>query len=169
MRLPILLSVLAIAVAADARADSPRTVVFDLELIDMSLEAARGENPDQTHRIEIATAELRRLLAESGQVDLVELSPKAEEIRRNAPLHRCNGCEDEIARSLGAELEVVSLVQKTSNLILNFSVAIKDLRAEKVIRAGSVDIRGNNDEMWLRGVRWLVKNRLLATPIAADR
>jgi hypothetical protein len=34
-----------------------------------------------------------------------------------------------------------------------------------VVRAGQVDIRGNNDEMWLRGVRWLVKNRLLTEPL----
>jgi hypothetical protein len=28
-------------------------------------------------------------------------------------------------------------------------------------RVMSTDIRGNTDETWLRGIRWLAKNRLL--------
>jgi hypothetical protein len=60
---------------------------------------------------------------------------------------------------------VSGIVQKTSNLILSFAITVKDVRSGKVIRAGQVDIRGNNDESWLRGVRWVVKNRLLAEPL----
>ncbi|MDI4666973.1 DUF3280 domain-containing protein [Xanthobacter autotrophicus] len=31
-----------------------------------------------------------------------------------------------------------------------------------MVRGGQVDIRGNTDESWLRGVRYLMKNRILA-------
>ncbi len=57
------------------------------------------------------------------------------------------------------------IIQKTSNLILSFAVVIKDVKTGKTIRGGQVDIRGNTDDTWLRGVRWIVKNRLLAEPL----
>ena len=157
--------VAAFLAAAPAQAQPLKTAVFDLEVIDMSLEAGRAGDADLARRVDASTAELRRLLAESGQVQLVDLSSRADEIRQKAPLRNCNGCEEDIARGLGADLEVVSIIQKTSNLILSFAVTVKDLRTDKVIRTGQVDIRGNTDDNWLRGVRWIVKNRLLATPL----
>ena len=169
MRVSVLFLAAASAITASAQAQPFKAAVFDIELIDTSLEAGRGENADQTRRIDLASAELRRLLAESDQVRIVDLAPRAAEIREKAPFNKCNGCEEDIARALGADLEVTSIVQKTSNLILSFAVTVKDLRTDKAIRAGQVDIRGNTDENWLRGVRWLVKNRLLATPLAESR
>ena len=165
MRLNLLFLVAACLMAAPAQAQPPKIAVFDLELIDTSLEAGRGGDPDVARRIAMSTAELRRLLAESGQVQVIDLAPRADEIEKKAPLRNCNGCEEDIARGLGADLEVVSIIQKTSNLILSFAVTVKDLRTDKVIRTGQVDIRGNTDDNWLRGIRWVVKNRLLATPL----
>ncbi len=142
-----------------------KAVVFDLELLDTSYESERGERPDQTRRLDIASAELRRLLSESGQLRLVDLSLQASRIRKESPLFKCNGCDEDIARDMGADIEVTSVVQKTSNLILSFSATIKDVPSGRILRAGSVDIRGNTDEMWLRGIGWLVRNRLLQTPL----
>ena len=164
-----LLCVLATAAAAAEPAKSAAktaatTAVFDIELLNMSQEP---ERPDEAQRVALATDELRRLLKASDEIALVDLQPRADEIRAKAPLFRCNGCEQDIARELGADLAVSGLVQKTSNLILSFLVTIKDARSGRVVRAGQVDIRGNTDEMWLRGVRWLVKNRLLAEPLPA--
>jgi hypothetical protein len=163
-----LVSLIAVALFAGAAAAQPRTAaVFDLELVDTSQEAAAGERADQTRRIELASEELRRLLAQSGELRILDLAELAPRIREKAPLHKCNGCDEDLAREAGAELVVSGIVQKTSNLILSFAVAIKDAKAGKTIRAGQVDIRGNTDETWLRGVRWLVRNRLLAEPLPA--
>lgn len=152
--------------ASLAEARPYRTAVFDMELVDTSLEGKiRGVRDDETRRIALATAELKRLLTASGQIELVDLQPKAAEIAEKSPLFKCNGCDQDIARALGAELEVSAVVQKTSNLILSFTISITDLRNQKVLRGGATDIRGNTDEMWLRGVRYLVKNRLLETPL----
>ena len=142
-----------------------KAAVFDLELVDTSQESERGERADQTRRLALASAELKRLLAQSDQLDLADLTPKAATIGDKSPLAKCNGCADDIARDLGADLAVTGVIQKTSNLILSFAVEIKDVRDGKFVRGGQVDIRGNTDETWLRGVRWLVKNRLLAEPL----
>jgi hypothetical protein len=115
--------------------------------------------------VALATAELRRLFTESGRLQLIDLAPQAETLRKREPLRNCNGCDEDIARALGADYQVLGLVQKTSNLILSFAITVKDVRSGHVVRAGQVDIRGNTDENWLRGVRWLVKNRLLTEPL----
>jgi hypothetical protein len=146
---------------------APRTAVFDFELLDMSQEAGQGPRADETHRLELASAELRSLLKSSGAVDLVDVTPQAAALQSKAPLYKCNGCDEDVAKALGADLAIAGFVQKTSNLILSFVVTVKDVRSGQVVRAGQADIRGNTDETWLRGVRWIVKNRLLAEPLPA--
>jgi hypothetical protein len=160
----VLALALALASFPAAAAEPAKIAIFDLELVDTSLEKG-ATLPDQDRRVALATAELRRLFTEAGRVALVDLAPQAETLRKREPLRNCNGCDEDIARALGADYEVLGFVQKTSNLILSFAVTVKDVRSGQVVRAGQVDIRGNNDEMWLRGVRWIVKNRLLTEPL----
>ena len=49
-----------------------------------------------------------------------------------------------------------------SDLILNINVHMVDVAARKLVFVRSVDIRGNADELWTRGITYLVKNYLLA-------
>ncbi|MEO7338269.1 MAG: DUF2380 domain-containing protein, partial [Caldimonas sp.] len=49
-------------------------------------------------------------------------------------------------------------VQKVSELILNVNVQIYDVKAQKVVFTKSVDMRGNEDESWMRAVRYLVRD-----------
>jgi hypothetical protein len=150
-------------------AQPAKAAIFDLELVDMSQEGERGERADQTARIALATAELRHLLAASGQFQIIDLVPHAATIRERSPVFRCYGCAEELALAAGADIAVTGIVQKTSNLILSFAIELKDARSGMPIRGGQVDIRGNTDETWLRGVRWIVKNRLLVEPLLPDR
>jgi hypothetical protein len=143
-----------------------KTAVFDLELLDTSQEgASNGVRADETDRLALASRELRNLLAASSGITLVDLAPEARAIRERAPLFKCSGCALDIAREAGADLAVSGYVEKTSNLILSFVVTMVDVQSGRQLRAAQVDIRGNTDEMWLRGVRWMVKNRLLAEPL----
>ena len=63
-------------------AEPPKAAVFDLELVDTSQEGERGERADQTARIALASAELRRLLADSGQLHVVDLTLQGRSIER---------------------------------------------------------------------------------------
>jgi Protein of unknown function (DUF2380) len=150
-------------------AEPPKAAVFDLELVDTSQEGERGERADQTARIALASAELRRLLADSGQLQVVDLTSRAARIKDKSPFSKCNGCVEDLAREAGADLAVSGIVQKTSNLILSFVVEVREVNSGRRVRAGQVDIRGNTDETWLRGVRWIVKNRLLTEPLPEKR
>ena len=72
----------------------------------------------------------------------------------------CNGCEIDLARELGADRLAYGWVQKVSNLILNVNVVFEDVATGQTLQADSVDIRGNTDESWSRGLRYLVDERL---------
>jgi hypothetical protein len=51
-----------------------------------------------------------------------------------------------------------------SNLILNINLYTEDVRREKLIFGKSVDIRGNTDESWRRGLDYMLRNYLLREP-----
>jgi hypothetical protein len=73
----------------------------------------------------------------------------------------CGGCEFDYGDQLGADYAAWMVVQKVSDLILNINVYMADVAAGKLVFVHSVDIRGNTDESWTRGITYLVKNYLL--------
>lgn len=159
--MPLLAMAILLPFAAQA-AGTP-VAVFPFGLIDDSQEGEiDGVRADQTARLKLVTDELRRLLAEEGTYAPVDLSSIEGEIAKALPIDKCNGCEDALTKKVGAKLAIVATVQKVSNLILNLNLYFRDVERGKIIQAESVDIRGNTDESWLRGVRYLVKNRLFA-------
>jgi hypothetical protein len=162
----VIIGLCALGTSAAARAEPLRAAVFDVDFLDTSQEGeTRGSlRADETRRVELVGDILRRMLAERG-VTLVDLAPLRARIDKAAPLRSCNGCEVDLARDLGAQLAVTGLVQKVSNLIINLNVTVRDVRDGRSIRAGFVDIRGNTDESWLRGMSYLVRNRLSDPPL----
>jgi hypothetical protein len=150
--------------AGIAAAEPPRLAVFDFELIDTSLE---GPRPDQERRLRLLDAELRDQLARSGHFALVDIAPVRERLARGPALAGCKGCAIDLAQALGADLVLTGTVQKVSNLILNINLALREAPGGAPRFAASADIRGNTDESWLRGLRWLLRNRLLAQPEGA--
>jgi hypothetical protein len=162
--LVLLAAVLHEAVAASVAsvAAPARIAVFDFELIDSSLQGEiEGVDPADAARLRMIEAELREGLAASARFELVDTAPAAAQIDAAGYLWSCNGCETAIARRLDADLSLVGWVQKVSNLILNLNVVIRDAATREQMFASSVDIRGNTDESWRHGIRYLLKNRLL--------
>lgn len=155
-----------LAADAGARAGEPKTAaVFDFELIDTSLEGAmRGAQPAEQARLTLISKRLRELLAQSGRYAPVDIAPAAAAIESAGSLYGCNGCESDIAQQLGAELAIRGVVQKVSNLILNMTIYVTEAGTGGHVAGASVDIRGNTDESWLRGVSYIVRNRLAEIP-----
>lgn len=131
----LLLLLLAWACNATAAEGPKALVVADFELIDEMAEfTSEAQRRDDERRIVLASAELRKELDRRGLYRLT--SPTKSKAERIA---RC-------------------WVQKVSNLILNLNVEVRDAATDRIVYATSVDIRGNTDESWLRGVRRLVDN-----------
>lgn len=152
-----------VSAGTGTRADEVvRVAVFDFELIDTSLEGeVSGAREDEQKRLVLISDLLRRMLADSGRYDVVDIAPAAEKIAAAGYIHGCNGCDATIARELGAEQAMTGTVQKVSNLILNINVYVRDAETAKRLKAMSVDIRSNTDKSWSRGVSYIVRNRLL--------
>ena len=81
-----------------------------------------------------------------------------------AEISNCNGCERDFALEAGADWAAWGTVQKVSNLILNINVYMEDTRAKKMEFAKSVDIRGNTDESWQRGLDYMLRHYLFEEP-----
>jgi hypothetical protein len=144
-----------------ARAHVLRAAIFDFELIDTSLEGAtNGPRADETARLARLGDQLRALVTSSGKLEVVDIAPvRAEAHQTN--LQACGGCDADLARKLGAELAITGTVQKVSNLILNINLYARVVATKQPLVAMSVDIRGNTDQSWSRGLEYLVRTRFL--------
>src|ERR1700738_1526851 len=87
-----------------------------------------------------------------------------KEIASGPTISNCNGCQRRFAQMVGANWAAWGTVQKVSNLILNINVYMEDAVSGKMKFARSVDIRGNTDESWRRGLDYLLRNYLLREP-----
>jgi hypothetical protein len=134
-----------------------RIVLFDVELINTSLEPTR---PDEEARIVMAGELLREGFAARGDFEVVDPAPLAEDLARLGYLRSCNGCELRLAKRIDADLAGLAWVQKVSNLILNINLQVREVATGRLVYAGTVDIRGNTDESWQRGVRYLLERRI---------
>jgi TolB-like protein len=144
-----------------AQANAPKVAVFDFELVDTSLDGAtNGPRADETARLVRLGDELRRRLAQSDRVDVVDIGPVAAAARASN-LQACGGCDASLARKLGVKYSITGWVQKVSNLILNVNVVVRDAGTGKTVWGKSVDMRGNTDESWSRALDYLVRNYLL--------
>ena len=98
---------------------------------------------------------------DSGRYKLVRIPHDLQSAVAAAPINSCNGCERDFALRAGTDLAAWGTVQKVSNLILNINVYMEDAKAKKMIFVKSVDIRGNTDESWQRGLNYLLQHYLI--------
>ena len=144
-----------------ARAYTLRAAIFDFELIDTSLEGAtNGPRADETARLARLGDQLRTLVTKSGKLEIIDIAPVRAEAGK-ANLQACGGCDADFAQKLGAEVSITGTVQKVSNLILNINLYARVVATKQPLVAMSVDIRGNTDESWWRGLEYLVRTRFL--------
>jgi len=121
-----------------------------------------GPSPDEKRRLALAEADLKQRLGADGRYEIVDLAPLAEEIAQARPIQDCNGCEVGLATKAKAAVALTSVVHKISETHLSLTVVMIDVAQRKLLSTSNVLIQGNTDDSWLHGVRWLVRNRLLA-------
>jgi hypothetical protein len=142
-----------------AKEPSP-TAIFAFDLNDTSLQGeVQGHRADEQQRLAALDTQIRDILARSGCCTAMDLRDVAEQAR-GMDIKSCNGCDVALAQKVGAKISVTGWVQKVSNLILNINVVARNVSTGNVIEAGSVDIRGNTDESWSRGLAYLLRDRL---------
>ncbi len=149
----------AFAVLPGNAAPPQRIAFFGFALINTSPQPV---SEAEKQRLALIGDTLTQMLAASGRYSLVALPEGVKQkIAASADIASCNGCQIGWAREAGADLAVWGTVQKVSNLILNENVYMDDATTGTRDFTQSVDIRGNTDESWVRGIRYLLKHYLL--------
>lgn len=77
---------------------------------------------------------------------------------RHAVLYECVGCAQTLGQAAKTELVLMPWAQVVSQLIINLNVELRDVASDRVLLNKSVDLRGNNDDSWTRGVRYMVRD-----------
>ena len=134
-------------------------VLLDFELIDGTLDRASDEA--QRERLKKISDALREEFIARRFYTVLDNKPAEAlitDLESRFKLYDCNGCDAAIGRALGADRTLTAWVQKVSNLILNINIQIRDVQSGQVVLTRSVDIRGNTDVSWLRGVRYMTRS-----------
>jgi len=131
--------------------------VFPIEFVDTSGEPP---SPERDARLKLATAALVEALVKTGRYAPVDLAPFQAEVAAMAPRYLCGDCFLDVARMAGASFAVVSVVHKVSTLISSMDIAIFEAASGKFLVDLSGQIRGDTDEAYTHGVKFLVRNRL---------
>ena len=137
-------------------------VVFPFELLDSSQD---GEfilkvRPEETKRLTLLTEDLKARLIATKRYEIADISGLDKAVTAAAPLHKCNGCEADLAKKTGAKLAMLGLVQKFSDTLLAVSIQVIDAETGALKNSYSAGLQGNTDEAWLRGVSYIVRNKM---------
>jgi Protein of unknown function (DUF2380) len=159
----IVLSALAVAVAAETAAPSPTKIaVFPFELEDFSAGAAYVP-PDDIDReqLRLSTDEARRLIAASGRYQVVDVSAVNDPAAKAGKLRDCDGCDARIAAGLDADQSMIGIVTRITRMEYAVTYKVRDARSGATIAVAQTDLRMGANVAWSRGARWLIENRLL--------
>ncbi|MBL8883995.1 MAG: DUF3280 domain-containing protein [Hyphomicrobium sp.] len=158
--LAVMLAVLPVSAASSAT--KVAVFPFDLRDVEQEGEIVPQLKEEDLGRVKLVAEELRVLLQKDDRYELVDMAPFASEIEMAAPLNNCDGCEVTIAQKAGADIAVTGFVDKWSDALISIQLFVRDVASGKVTKAMSAEVRGNTDELWLHGIRWLWRNRFNA-------
>ncbi len=139
----------------NAEAASPKILVFDFYFDNTSVEPTSQSEETRMQRI---SDDLRTALQKSGDYDVVAGS--GQKFASVQQIGKCSSEQMAAAQKQGAELVACGWLQKVSNLILNLNMVIENAKTGEQLTGGSVDIRGNTDQSWDHGLRYLLKEHV---------
>jgi hypothetical protein len=146
---------------ADGRAPI-KLALFALELDDFSAGGPiAGESPEETARLRRMTALLREMLSQSGLFEIIDGDASKDWNVREHWLRKCNGCDADAARDLGAQMSLVGFFRKISIMEQYLELRIRDAKTGQLVHISQTDLRNETDESWSRALQFLVRYRLL--------
>ena len=147
-----------LALAAESEPATLAVLGFDFVDDHPDLERAELLRP----RLAAIKTQLEKGLHEKGLYRVVDTVAAEDLINlqraNNEFLYRCNDCLADVGKRLGTRLVAVGWVQRVSELILNVNVSVQDSQTGVEVLSKSVDLRGNTDETWARGVNFMLRD-----------
>lgn len=157
-----LLVLVTFAAEADDKPMPIKLAVFDMELDDFSAGGPiAGETAVETARLERMTALARDVLSKSGLFELVDTRASKNVMVTEHWLRKCNGCDSDVARALGADMSFVGFYRKISIMEQSLEIRIRDARTGELVHVSQTDLRGETDESWSRALKFLLRYELV--------
>ena len=164
----VILSAVLIAIFGIGNANAaPRAAVLPFEMqIDLQMDGLDlyGLPPKpkkaEAARLKLVRQRLIDMIVERGAYEVVDLSEFKSEIRRAAPFDRCNGCEVEFGKRSNADVTILCVIHKSSELLINMAIFVRDVKTGELKQTMLASILQNDDTGWLKAIRSLVNSRL---------
>lgn len=154
------------AVAEETR-QPIKLAVFDMELDDFSAGGPlAGESQEETGRLQRMTKLARELLAKTGMFEIVDVSPSRHPLVAERWLRKCNGCEADAARDLGADMSFMGYYRKISVMEQTLELRIRDARTGQLAHVSQTDLRGETDASWSRALKFLIRYKFVEPELA---
>ena len=150
-----------------AAAPAPiKLAVFDFELEDTSAgaSAAGGTASDDAAQLTDVTNQVRRLFAQSGRYEVIDVVGADADAVRAHKLRDCGGCDASIALKAGAAQSLVGVVRRISRTEYTLRFQIRDARTGAIASEGDSGLRMGANYSWSRGAVRLISDRLLRSP-----
>ena len=161
----ILAAIIAFAALTIGTAAQPRPIklaVFPFEMEDFSAAAGYIAVDDiDREQLRLSTEEARRLIAESGRYQLIDVGAVSDEAVKAGKLRDCRGCEAKIAAGLDADQSMIGIVARINRMEYTVTYKIRDARSGELLGVEQTDLRMGANVSWSRGARWLIQRRLL--------
>jgi Protein of unknown function (DUF2380) len=149
----------------DTAADEglPRVAFFGFQLINTS---PQPTTPEETQRIRMLDDMFQQKLEASSRFKMVSIPPELRDKIAAAPeISNCNGCERDFALEAGADWAAWGdRAESQQPHSEHQCLYMEDARAKKMEFVKSVDIRGNTDESWQRGLDYMLRHYLFEEP-----
>jgi hypothetical protein len=152
--------------AEDAgHATRPSLAVLPFEIEDTSGEVGPANRHDAM--LGRLTSVVGEQIAASKLYDVVPEAQVREAVgavNSGTFLRRCNGCEVDIAKRVGARYVLIGWIYKVSTLVLTLHIDIKDVTTGKPIYARVFDFRGDNERAYQHAAKIFVRSLVSETP-----
>ncbi len=160
-----LAALMLIAAPTHAEESAPTIAVFDFDFVDHVNSTRVMPLKEDTERVAALSALLRKKITESDRYRVIGVDPGQEKTDGTNCPPLCVGFERKVSKAMGAELWMGSLVARVSPLIHSITVTINDAATGEPVWGRSMEVRGNTEKAWSRGVRSILRNYLFAEPL----
>lgn len=135
----------------------PPVIVLDFEMLgDTSVEYLQQNDALLMKKFSKVFREQLKQQAVFDVIDDKESMAVIEQKAQQQFLHRCNGCELDLARELGAKQVIVPWIFRTSILIQSFIIEIRDVETGRLILKSPYNFRGNTDKAWEKTILYAI-------------
>jgi len=134
-----------------------KIAVFDFELTDKSA-STTGQDKIDSENLKLATEEARRMLSASGRYKVIDGDGQ---LAKAGGFQSCNGCERQLAKTLGADRSMVGVFTRVSRTEYTLQILVRDADTGAVLSNDFTGLRMGANYSWPRGVKWLMKNKIL--------